>query len=96
MKGTDVEAKNNDELAALQWAAWKGHVALLQLLIKQGSNVNGTESKARTALYYMAWSGHEEVAEMLPDDRADNEAKGDLGNTPDSLQWTRGSGEVAR
>lgn len=63
------------QVTALQVAAWRGSVDLLNLLHKRGADVNDMDKIGRTALYYAAHNGNAEVTKWLVERGADVNAK---------------------
>ena len=63
-----VEADINtiDTKTPLQYAAMKGHTAIVELLLgNERINVNLVNEDGNTALHYAAWKGHKNVVELL-------------------------------
>lgn len=49
----------------LHIAAWQGHTAMVELLLRHGADVNATDREQRTPLQSAAWQGHENVVWLL-------------------------------
>lgn len=76
---------------ALQAAAENGHIAVVQMLLEEGAQVNaGDGSYDGTALLAACAMGNEEVARLLLENGADTEAKNIDGAT--ALLWAAGNG----
>ncbi|MDQ3060708.1 MAG: ankyrin repeat domain-containing protein [Pseudomonadota bacterium] len=76
---TDVNQVNLKGESALMLAALKGHLALADLLIKKGADVNKT---GWTPLHYAASAGHLPVIRLLLDNSAYIDAESPNGSTP--------------
>ncbi len=72
--GVDVNARRpgggrgragNDGSSALQQAAESGYTAVVDLLIRNGANVNDAFADGRTLLYWAARNGHRDVVALL-------------------------------
>ena len=96
--GVDVNARKpgggwgragNDGLTALQQAAEFGFTSVVDLLIRNGANVNMAFADGRTPLYWAARNGHRDVVALLIEHRANVNAEA-KGRT--ALQAARESG----
>ena len=54
-----------EDLYPIHWAADRGNEAMVQILIKNGANVNVQDEDGQTALHYACSVGHEQVIEVL-------------------------------
>jgi len=63
--GVSVDAKDEGELGLLHWAADRGNVELVALLLDHGADVNMKDHEGQTALHYAASCGHIGVAKEL-------------------------------
>ena len=63
--GTDVNAKENDELSPLHYAALAGHKEIVELLIATGADVNAKCVAGRTPIDYAMGLKHPEIAELI-------------------------------
>jgi ankyrin repeat protein len=71
-----VSKKDEQGLTALARAAQRGHVAVVQLLLEKGADIDASGGVAkRTPLMLATISGHEEVARLLIERGADLKAK---------------------
>ncbi|HAT50839.1 MAG: ankyrin repeat domain-containing protein [Nitrospirae bacterium] len=61
----NVNTADNKRVSPIHYAAYKGHVLAMRLLIQRGANVWATVFGGWTALHYAAFGGHPEVADML-------------------------------
>ena len=64
-KGSDVNAKDEDGVTPLQYAAEGGYNEIVELLIDKGANVNAKNEFGSTPLHYSAFEGHKETADLL-------------------------------
>jgi formylglycine-generating enzyme required for sulfatase activity len=65
--GAYVNARNNDDVTPLHFAALSGHKDVVELLISKGADVKAREKHGSTPLYFAAVMGHKDVAELLID-----------------------------
>ena len=64
--GTDVNAKDDEGMTPLHWAAPEGHKEIAELLIAKGANVNAkSDDEGMTHLHFAAYVGRREIAELL-------------------------------
>ena len=49
-QGADVNAKDNDGMTVLHWAAMRNTVEVVQWLVEQGLDINATDSDGETPL----------------------------------------------
>lgn len=65
--GVEADAHTPDLYGrrALMWAAWKGNVPMVRLLLERGADVNATESPGRSALSFAAGAGRKRVIPLL-------------------------------
>ncbi|XP_049944395.1 ankyrin repeat domain-containing protein 65-like [Schistocerca serialis cubense] len=81
--GADVGARDEEfGETALHWAAWRGHAAVVRLLLSAASDHNARDQGGQTPLHWAAQSGHAEAAAALLQAGADMGARTDKGNTP--------------
>jgi ankyrin repeat protein len=97
----DVNRKDNNGWIPLSWAAEKGHVALVKLLLaKDGVNPDSKDYEGRTPLSLAAEKGHEVLVKLLlAKHGVDRDSKDtQYGQTPAIMgddERTRVSGETA-
>jgi len=92
--GTDVNAKDDDGVTPLLVAAVSGRKEIIELLIREGADVNAKVNGV-TPLHQAAFRSHKEIAELLIANGADLNAVdnvGKFGRTP--LDWTFGKTEI--
>ena len=90
----DVSAANNEGRTALHWAAAKGRVAVVRLLLAQPGVEKEAADRARwTALHCAAFSAQRPVIKMLLGSGANADARDVLGRRPaaycDERVWAR-------
>ena len=69
----------------LHIAAWQGHTAMVELLLRHGADVNATDREQRTPLQSAAWQGHENVVWLLLKAGARSDQPCSQGATPLSI-----------
>ena len=90
-KGIVTDARNKMGLAALSAAAFKGHVAALDMLLKAKADPNAAGDDGRTALMFAALSDRHEAVKRLLRAGAKADAQDKAGNTPLSLAKAQGA-----
>ena len=80
--GADVNARNNQGITVLMFAAWDGSAEVVELLINAGADINARDDDDMTVLMFAAWSSSAEVVELLINAGADINAKDDEDWTP--------------
>ena len=87
--GKDVNARGVWKRTPLHYAADEGHRPVVELLIKNGANVNlkddETDARGETPLHLAAAKGHVPVVELLIKNGANVNAKDESGRT--TLHW---------
>lgn len=69
----------------LIYAAFNGHTAVAEYLLKKGAEVNATTENGSTALLFAARFGHIEVVELLLKNKADPNIANERGAT--AIDW---------
>jgi ankyrin repeat protein len=86
-----------DQLSALHFAAWWGHIQTVQELLAAGADVSAVASTCRvTALYLAAEDGHDGVVQLLLDNGADADAATASGSTALHVAAQCGHAKVAK
>jgi uncharacterized protein len=78
-EGVAVDARDDDDWRALDWAAGRGDVAAIGLLLGAGADVHATGTEQRTPYQIALAAGHLEALEILAaaEDRDDPHAVND-------------------
>ncbi|XP_022911204.1 acyl-CoA-binding domain-containing protein 6 [Onthophagus taurus] len=77
-----LQQLDEDGLALIHWAADRGSLDILQLLLSLGADVNLTDSEGQTPLHYAATCGHDNCIKLLLDYGANSKAVDVNGDTP--------------
>ncbi|XP_069670726.1 uncharacterized protein [Periplaneta americana] len=78
-----LEIKDSYNRTPLSWAAQKGHLETVRLLIKKGADVNTNDAWKRTPLHFAISGSHVNVVQFLIESGADVNAYDDeLDNSP--------------
>jgi ankyrin repeat protein len=81
-KGADVNAKDKDGVAALHYAAGRGELSMMKVLIKNGANVNIKNNYiGNTPLHYAVGKGNIEIFKCLINNNANINVKNKNGST---------------
>ena len=97
LANTKVHMRNYaDPEPVLHWAASRGHVVLVRLLIDVGAIVDARSKYGGTALMLAAAMGHAEVVAALIDARANVDVPGNNGTTALMVAVARGDVEVVK
>lgn len=82
-EGADVNATElMDGNTALHWAALKGHVEVLEMLLNKGGNIKALDRNKYSLLHYAAQEGRQEMVAYLLERRLDPKATSEGGDTP--------------
>jgi ankyrin repeat protein len=80
--GFDIKADNFNANKTLLWAATKDHgEEMVQLLLRNGADIDAKDNYGRTALHSTAQNGQEAVLRLLLEKEADAAAKDNYGRT---------------
>ena len=80
-----IHARDSDGSTALHWATWKGHEAIVALLLSVGADVNAHSSNEHwgtTPLHAAAHANQAAIAQLLIEHGADVNAHDLNGKTP--------------
>ena len=87
-----IDARDEDNLTPLLWAAFKGHKEIVEFLIVNGAQVNVKSREAGvTPLHAPAYTGREDIAGLLIENGANVNAKNKDGETPLFMAASRGN-----
>ncbi|KAJ3589654.1 hypothetical protein NHX12_010497 [Muraenolepis orangiensis] len=75
-RGTNINAKDEDQYTALHWAAQNGDEAMARLLLDRGAALNETDGQGRTPTYVACQHGQEHVVRVLLSRGADVHIRG--------------------
>ena len=64
-EGAEVDSVDRYGRTPLSYAAWNGHVDIVNLLLKAGAQVDSTDEIGGTPLYYAICNGHKAVVKLL-------------------------------
>ena len=64
-RGANANAKDNNEMTALHYAALNGRTRTVLLLIEAGSNVSDVTDRRMTPLHFASQHGHTKTAAIL-------------------------------
>ena len=96
-EGQDVDGAQGDGMTGLHWAALRGDVALAEVLIQAGAELNPvTRIGSHTPLHAASRAGQGEVVEVLVRAGADVRARTDSEVTPLHLAASSGSERAVR
>lgn len=97
LKGAKVNqvSRNDIRMAPLHGAVSSGLVAIAQILLEHGANVNTRQGAGYTPLHQAAYNGHAEMVELLLRHGADLEAHLPNGKTPLNLALEKFHHEIA-
>jgi len=62
-------------MTPLHYAAWNGHLSVVEYLVNQKADINAKNKNNWTPLHYAAQNGHLSVVEYLVNQKADINAK---------------------
>ena len=88
-----VRARDGEERTPLHFAAYGGAVAIGEVLLDGGSEIDAQDHGGESPLHYAAMRGHDDFVRLLLDRGADTEIREAYGRTP-LLLVTRERGDV--
>jgi ankyrin repeat protein len=77
-----VEARDEYQRTPLMWAAHRGHVGIVRVLLERGAGVNAVTGGGSTVLHLAAFRGHREVVDLLLRYGAEASRRNAWGATP--------------
>jgi ankyrin repeat protein len=89
----DINILDADGRTSLSWAAAEGHIPIVELLIKQGADLNYHNGTKRSPLSRAAENGHTAIVEYLLKKGADPNHHDETNQTP--LSWAAKMGQTA-
>ena len=98
-QGEDINCRDHRGMTALMIAAENGRVQIVQLLVKEGANLDFTSEQMRsgyTALMIAVVEGHQEIVKLLIDAGADLNLTDIVGRTASMLAVKTGQTERLR
>ncbi|PTB59090.1 hypothetical protein M431DRAFT_66778, partial [Trichoderma harzianum CBS 226.95] len=78
----DADARDDEGLTPLAYAAFNGHYSVTIMLIEQGADINSQDNRRQTPLWLATQKGHERIVDLLLNNGAIMEIKGYDGCTP--------------
>ncbi|UCE90098.1 MAG: ankyrin repeat domain-containing protein [Pseudomonadota bacterium] len=96
-QGADVnESGGNNETPVLVKAAKEGHLAVVELLLFAGADINAQNVKGTTALHAAARRGHTDIVQLLLAHNADHTLRDKEGRTAESIARAEEYSKIAR
>jgi len=80
--GASVDSRDVDQRTPLMWAADRGQIDIVDLLIQAGANVNSQDNEGMTPLHYAAMCEYANIITLLMKNKADPTIKDVDGKTP--------------
>lgn len=94
-KGTNINAKDENDLTALHYAAIEGHRSIGELLVDKGADINAQNQKGWTPLNYAVFHGKKKIIEVLVAHGADVNIKDKDGKMPLYVAMEEGNEDIA-
>ena len=92
---TIINTRDSIDARAITWAAWAGHVDMVELLITRGAAIDAPGTYDRTALGWAVDMGRTEVIQLLLARGARTDVKDENGDTPADLARRQGKHDLA-
>jgi ankyrin repeat protein len=91
-RGADVNARTEEGLTPLAYAALSGHLKVVDLLIKHGADIDARSRRGGSALILAAREGHFQVVKRLLEANATSGIQDEMGKT--ALDHAREGGHI--
>ncbi|KAJ4425834.1 hypothetical protein ANN_27460 [Periplaneta americana] len=91
-----LETKDSDYKTPLSWAAYKGDLEMVSLLVEKGADVNVYDAWKLTPLYYAITGCHLNVVQFLIENGADVNACNNNGDSPITVAAEQGNVDVVK
>ncbi|XP_045463350.1 integrin-linked protein kinase [Harmonia axyridis] len=91
----DMNLGDDHGFSPLHWAAKRGHLKIVEMLILRGSRVNSTNRGDDTPLHLAAAHGHKDIVSKLLKHKAEVNFINEHGNTPLHYACFWGYGDIA-
>ncbi|PKA59637.1 Acyl-CoA-binding domain-containing protein 2 [Apostasia shenzhenica] len=83
--GASVNARDSEGRTPLHWAVDRGHLEVVELLLRRNADANAKDNESQTPLHYAAICERKAMAELLVKHGADPEVKDEDGSSPADL-----------
>ncbi|XP_069670308.1 uncharacterized protein [Periplaneta americana] len=91
-----LETEDSDYRTSLSWAAYKGDLEMVSLLVVKGADVNTDDALKLTPLYYAASRRHVNVVQFLIESGANVNACNCYGDSPIHVAALQGNVDLAK
>ena len=92
----NIETVDKNQISTLHWAAYRGNIEAVALLIEKGAKLNEQNSLGNTPLYYAGKWGDIKLTELLLENGAKPDIQNNLGQSPLMRAIHGGYTEVAK
>ena len=92
----NIHSVGNVLRTALQTAAYRGHPHIVELLLKNGANIESLDKDSETPLHWAARGGSLEAVKVLVKHGANVHAKSSFGKTPKDIAVTKRFSEIVQ
>lgn len=80
-----IAERDESKMALIHWAADRGDMPMIHLLVEKGADVNITDGDGQTPLHYAFACGHHECIRLLEELHADQNIRDNNGMLPSDL-----------